>query len=507
MRRFGTLVEGFVYACSTYAEKTALICGGDRISYGDYYRAAASLAVRLKEIGIGNGARVVIVRPSSIETSVAAHAVWAAGGQTVLLNPLYTKREFEILIADAEPAAILCDDAFMEILKPLAEKGGVGAILGFEADRLTETQDRQGPPLGLPEPRPKPDDAAALIYTGGTTGLPKAAFHTHANVMAMVCQHDESWHLAAPDNVILNVAPQPHIWGLAMTVMSPMVGGNTIVIVPKFDPVAVVDAMVRHGVTMFTGGPSTIYHALLALPDIEQADLSRLKYCFGGGSPFAEGTHKAWEDATGIKILEGYGMTEGAPFTHTPLDQPPHIGSAGVCVPGTEVKVVDIETGDRTLDAGEIGELCFRGAQVVTHYWKRPEESEDTFRDGWVHTGDIGSGDAEGWVSIVDRKKDMVIVGGYNVYPREIDEVLFLHPDITEAAVVGVPDDHWGEILHAYVVARPDIPVTPDDVLDHCRDRLAKYKVPALVTVADALPKTDSNKIDKKVLRERALEN
>jgi len=505
LRRFGTLVDMFDHSCRTFADQTALICDDDRISFDECRRSIAVLAARLREHGVGGGARVVVVRLSSIETSIAAHAVWAAGGQTVLLNPLYTEPEFAALIADAEPVAVLCDDDFGDMLEPLARKAGAEVLLKFDADKLVTKDMRAAPYRDLPAPLPGPDDPGALIYTGGTTGLPKAAFHTHAHLMAMVCQHDETWHLAEPGNVALNVAPQPHIWGLAMTLLSPLAGGNAVVIVPKFDPEAVLEALVRHRVTMFTGGPATIYHALMGRADINSADLSRLRYCFGGGSPFAAGTQEAWEKLTGVKITEGYGMTEGAPLTGNPLDRPPRIGSVGVVPPRTEVKVVDVETGDIELALGEIGELCFRGPQVVEGYWKRPDESAATFRGGWLHTGDIGAVDEEGFISIVDRKKDMAIVGGYNVYPREIDEVLYQHDAVQEAAVVGVPDDYWGEILHAFVVALPDSDLNADDVLSYCAERLAKFKVPAKATVADALPKTATNKIDKRALRESAM--
>lgn len=504
IRQFGTVVDLFDHVGRAHAGNTALIAGEDRINYGEYHRSAALLAGRLREIGVRDGARVVVVRGSSIETSISAHAVWAAGGQTALLNPLYTEREFSLLLADVEPVAILCDDPFLEFLRPLAQSLKIPTVLAFGKDELTTREMRAGPPVELPEPRPAPADAAALIYTGGTTGLPKAAFHRHEHLLAMVCQHQQTWRLAEPGNVVLNVAPQSHIWGFAMTLMSPLAGGNAVVLIPRFDPVTVLEALVRHKVTIFTGGPATIYHALMGLPEITEADLSHLKRCFGGGSPFAAGTLEAWKRLTDVDLLEGSGMTEGAPLTGNPLGGPSHAGSAGVVVPDTEIKVVDLEGGGRTLAVGETGELCYRGPQIVNHYWKKPEETADTFRDGWLHTGDIGYLDSQGRVFIVDRKKDMVIVSGYNVYPREIDEVLFAHPQVVEAAAVGVPDDHRGEVLHAYVVPGPGAALDVEEIMRYCEQNLAKYKVPASITVAEALPKTATNKIDKIALRKMA---
>ena len=304
--------------------------------------------------------------------------------------------------------------------------------------------------------------------------------------------------------MVLNVAPQSHIWGLGMTLLSPLLGANTIVNMPRYRPDLVLEALARHRVTIFAGGPSTIYNGLMGVPEFADAELGRLRRCFGGGAPFAAETLRAWERLTGVGIHEGYGMSEAAPLTGCPIGVPAKIGSAGLPVPETEVEVVDLGTGTRVLAAGETGELRFRGPQVISHYWNRPEETAAAIRDGWIHTGDIGFVDAEGWVHIVDRKKDMVIVGGYNVYPREIDEVLFAHPAAQEAATIGVPDDRWGEALRAYVVLRPGQSVSVADLAAWCAERLAKFKRPSGLSIEAALPKTPARKIDKMALRQRA---
>lgn len=504
LRPFDNIVDMFDHAAGRRPRGVAMICGDDRLTYAEYRRCVAGLAAWLGAHRVGAGDRVAVVNGNGLETSIAAHAVWAAGGQTVLLNPLYTEHELGPLLADAMPTIVLCDDALREMLAPLAAAAGAGSPFGLGAAGLDVGRWRTDAGHGLPAARPGPGDPAALIYTGGTTGLPKAAFHTHASLMAMVYLHDASWHLGAPDNVVLNVAPQSHIWGLGMTLLSPLLGANTIVNMPRYRPDLVVAALARHRVTIFAGGPSTIYHGLMGAPEIRHANLARLRRCFGGGAPFAAETLRAWERLTGVRIYEGYGMSEAAPLTGTPIEGPAKVGSAGPAVPETEVEVVDVATGRRALAAGETGELRFRGPQVVCRYWNRPEETAAAIRDGWIHTGDIGFVDADGWVHIVDRKKDMVIVGGYNVYPREIDEVLFAHPAVREAATVGVPDQHWGEALCAYVVLMPGQDAGVEELRAWCAERLAEFKVPSALRIAAALPKTAARKIDKRALRERA---
>ncbi len=501
--QFSTIVDMFDHVSGRWPERTAMISGDHSLSYRAYRFAAGVLAERLWDLDVGRGDRVAVFKGNSIELSIAAQAIWAAGAQTVLLNPLYTARELGPLLLDAAPAVLLCDDALMDLAAPLAAEAGISA-LAFAADDLTSERGDESADRPLPGPRPGPDDAASLVYTGGTTGLPKAAFHSHATTMAHIRMHDATWRLGEPGQTVLNVAPQSHVWGLAMTLQSPLLGGATIVNVPAFKPAEVLEALVRHRVTVFTGGPSTVYNALMGLPEIATADLGALRRCFGGGAPFAEETVRAWHHLTGTTILEGYGMSEAGPICGNSLERPPRIGSVGLAMPGMELEVVDIENGTLVLPPGEAGEIRVRGPNVISHYWRRPEESAAAIRDGWLHTGDIGLVDAEGYVQIVDRKKDMAITGGYNVYPREIDEVLFAHPAVQEAAAMAVPDPHWGEVLQAYVVLLPGQAADEEELRAWCQARLAKYKIPARIEVAGALPKTPANKIDKRALREQA---
>jgi long-chain acyl-CoA synthetase len=502
MPDFSTMVEMFDHVAGRWPERTAMISGEARLSYRAYRHGAGVLAERLWSLGVERGGRVAVFKGNSIELSIAAQAIWAAGAQLVLLNPLYTARELGPLLLDAAPAVLLCDDDLMALAAPLAAEAGI-AVLAFQADGLTDERGDESADRPLPGPPPGPGEPASLVYTGGTTGLPKAAFHSHATTMAHIRMHDATWRLGEPGQTVLNVAPQSHVWGLAMTLQSPLLGGATIVNVPRFQPAEVLEALVRHRVTVFTGGPSTVYNALMGLPEIATADLGALERCFGGGAPFAEETVRAWQGLTGNPILEGYGMSEAGPICGNPLDRP-RPGSVGLAMPGMELEVVDVESATQVLAPDEAGEIRVRGPNVCSHYWQRPEETAQAIRGGWLYTGDIGLVDAEGYVCIVERKKDMAITGGYNVYPREIDEVLFAHPAVQEAAAVAVPDAHWGEVLWAYAVLSPGQTADADELMDWCRERLAKYKIPARIELAEGLPKTPANKIDKRALRELA---
>lgn len=497
---FETVVDMLEHAGQQHPDHTAIICGENEITYGDYYACAAGIAAELIDID-ARGERVLILKGNSIETSVAAYGVWAAGCQVVLINPLYTERELGPLLNDASPSVVLCDVQFEAMLRPLAAAAGVSEFWCFGDEKMSFDKWRGDRNLKFPQPKPKADDLNMLTYTGGTTGVPKAAVHTHKTVFLAGQLIESTWPTKIAEDIWLNVAPQSHIWGWCMTLLAPVYGCNTVVIVPQFRPDLVIDDLVRTKATIFAGGPSAIYNALLSVPTLKEADLSNLRLSAGGGSPFAEGTINAWQEITGNLIHEGYGMSEGAPISLNRTYHEIKIGSVGRPCPLTEVEIVDTDTGTKTLPVGEDGEIKVRGPQMVASYLNRPEETAETIRDGWTHTGDIGHLDEDGYIFIVDRKKDMVIVGGYNVFPREIDEVLFAHSGIAEAAAIGAPDDYKGEVIQAYVVLAPGASLTEEEIIGYCQETLAKFKVPTVIHIEESLPKTPAAKIDKMALR------
>jgi long-chain acyl-CoA synthetase len=283
--------------------------------------------------------------------------------------------------------------------------------------------------------------------------------------------------------------------------------GGTLVVLPRYHPLEVLQALVEERITIFPGSP-TLFTGLMANEVFAATDLSRIHTCYSGSAPLPEETLRRWEQAVGAPVYEGYGQTEAGPvLTFNPVNGARKPGSVGVPVAGTDIQIVDAESGTRVLPAGEKGEIRARGPQIMSGYCNRPEETATALREGWLYTGDIGELDADGYLSIRDRKKDMVIVGGYNVYPREVDEVLAMHSAVQEAAAVGAPDAYRGEVVRAFVVLRPGAVATPADIIAHCAKNLARYKVPVSVAILDALPRTTVNKTDKNALRERAAKH
>jgi long-chain acyl-CoA synthetase len=419
-------------------------------------------------------------------------------------NPFFTMPELKKVLADVDARLMICDPAMRAKAEEVARVLGIPGVMvlgsgGVSIDAWIEDAalDR------APESLPGEDDLALLIFTGGSTGVPKGVDHTHRGLMWSLRQHCTVWPIIFGGETFLNAAPMFHIWGLSYATWVPIYARSTLVMMPKYDADKVVTALSKHRVTVFGGGPAPIYMGLLASPLFDDADLSALKYCLSGGAPCPEDLHREWLERTGQPLLEGWGMTEGAPFCLNPCDDVRKILSVGNPVPETEVEIVDLEAGVRVLPLGEAGEVRVRGPQVMLGYRKNREETERTLRDGWVYTGDIGYVDADGFLFLVDRKKDMILVGGYNVYPREIDEVLFNHPKIREAATVGKRDPRLGEVVVAFIVLAYGEKMSAEEVFAYCKENMVKYKRPVEVHFIEALPRTGTNKINRIALRER----
>jgi long-chain acyl-CoA synthetase len=500
--RYTSIVQAFRASVASYPDTTALVCGERRLSYADLGRAVSGLSRRLRELCI-EGGRVAIVMPTSIEAVVAVLAVLSAGAQAALINPFFTPAELEVVLGEAEPSVAVCGPEASSKLHALGARCGLANILSFgegdgglQLDRwLVPTE-----PNALDVAEPAPDARALLIFTGGTTGEPKAVEHSHRALFVSVLQHCSVWPVARGKERFLSAAPIFHVWGLAYSTFVPLYSGGTLVIIPKFDPEQVLYALEAEKITIFAGGPAPVYLALSHSSRYAATNFSSLKYSLSGGAPCPEELCRYWQEHTGAPLLEGWGMSEAAPLCLNPPGASKQL-SVGRAVPETQVQVVDLETGTRVLAAGQPGEVRVRGPQLMLGYRSRSAATQEVLRDGWLYTGDIGYLDADAHLFLVDRKKDMIIVGGYNVYPRQVDEVLFKHPKIAEVATIGRADARLGEVLVAFVVPKVNVALSEQEFFEYCRDNLVKYRRPVAVSFLASLPRTNARKIDKQALR------
>ena len=499
-----TVVHMLYAAARARPEALALVCDDDTLTYREYAACAAGLALELQDGGIGHGARVVLLMGNSADIAVATFGVQAAGAEVVPLNPGYTASELGPMLDDAAPAAIVFDSAIASTVRPLLESIGALSIeIGPTARRLTAWRDRAE--LADRLPLPDPDSLSTLQYTGGTTGRAKGVDLTHRAVAITVAQREALLPTATDDERVLAITPLFHVYAVSMGLYLAANCRATLVVVARYRPEAVLEAIGRHRITLLGGSP-TILVGLMGCDAFRSADLGSLRLCFSGSSALPEATLQRWESATGCAIAEGYGQSEAGPvLAFNPRHGVRKIGSVGIAVPQTELEIVDIESGGGPLPVGAVGEIRARGPQVMRGYRNLPAETAEALRDGWLYTGDIGAIDRDGYLTIRGRKKEMVIVGGYNVYPREVEEALCTHPAVREAAVVGVPDAYRGEALVAAVVLVGGDPVMGDALLEHLATRLVRYKVPRDVRVMAELPKTSIGKVDKARLRDEVL--
>jgi len=501
-----TVVDLLAERSGTAAELTALVCGDERVDYAGYLGAVAAFARELRELGAA-GERVATLIGNSIDGCIAALACLAAGAQQAPLNALLTPHELAPILADAEPLVFVVQAALADAALPVARQVGIEHIIvvGEGARRLAVRPqgDVAWPPL---PPLPHADALALLQYTGGTTGRAKGVELTHRAIAVNVAQREALVPTRAGDR-ILCITPVAHAYGMAMGLLLALNAQGTLVIVPRYQPEVVLDLVARERISVFLGSP-TIFVGLLAQPQSAGTDWSHLHTCISGASALAAATLERWRALVGAPVLEGYGMTEAGPvIAFNSAGGAVKPGTVGCAVPGTEIEIVDVESGELVLARGERGEIRVRGPQLMRGYRGRPDEMAAALRDGWLYTGDIGWLDDDGCLAICDRKKDMAKVGGYNVYPREVEEVLFAHPDVVDAAVFGVPDAYRGEALRACVVPRQGAGTNMGSGGDaealraFCAERLSRYKVPADFRFMAALPKTAANKTDKAALR------
>src|SRR3954464_1271309 len=475
------------------ADHLAIKLDDFELNYQILNEASARVAGFLKSKGVEPGDRVGIMLPNVPHFPVVFYGALRAGAVVVPMNVLLKPREGGFYLKDPEAKLVFAWHDFAEAAEQGASDAGVEAILVkpgefeqmlFQQEADHGMADRSG------------DDTAVILYTSGTTGTPKGAELTHDNLLGNVDTILTSLIEMQTDDVVLGALPFFHVFGLTCGLNSTMKAGGTLTLIPRFDPDHALEIIERDRVTIFQGVP-TMYVAMLHSGKADSADVSTLRLCVSGGSAMPGEVLRAFEEKFGCKILEGYGLSETSPvasFNHP--DRERKVGSIGTPVAGVEMKVVDED--DNEVEQGEVGEIVIKGPNVMKGYWQRPDATAEAMRGGWFHSGDMARTDEDGYFYIDDRKKDLIIRGGYNVYPREVEEVLYEHPKIREAAVVGVPHDEWGEEIGAAVVCHEGEELAPEQVSDYVKERIAAYKYPRLVWFLEDLPKGPTGKILKR---------
>ena len=468
------------------------------LTYAELDRGARGVAASLRARGIAAGDKVAVMVPNVPEFTLTYYGILYAGATVVPLNVLLSAPEVTYHIQDSEAKLLVAHPLFKDPASLGAEGAGVPVVWseGGGPDDLAAMQ--AAAPLEAIHPT-SPDDTAVLLYTSGTTGKPKGAELTHANLLVNCAVVVPKLLPIGKDDVALATLPLFHSFGQTCIQNASIACGGTFTLLPRFTPAEAFEIMERDRVTLFAGVP-TMYFALLHHEGERRFDLGSLRYCMAGGAPMPVEVMKAFEEKFPVKIQEGYGLSETSPVaSFNTLDRARKPGSIGYPVWGVEMAILD-DKGHPLAD-GERGEICIRGHNVMKGYWKRPEATAEAMRGGWFHSGDIGIRDADGCYTIVDRLKDMILRGGFNVYPREVEEVLYAHPAVVEAAVVGTPHESHGEEVKAVVALAKDQVVSPEELITWCKGRLAAYKYPRIIQMVEALPKGPTGKILKRELR------
>ncbi len=509
-------------AAESFPDATATIFFDHRRSYRSLSDDAWRFANALRRLGVVKGDRVALTLPNCPQFMVAFYGALRAGAVVVPCNPLYTVPELHQQLKDSGARTLVvlsrlypvakaarADTAVRDVivtnikeemppvlrlLFTLAKekKEGHRAAFGGDPGAVALRSLLKGPPERF-DAGVGPNDLAVLQYTGGTTGVSKGAMLSHRALVANTLQ-SRAWFTNFRDgqDTVMGVMPFFHVYGLTVVMSLAVQAAAAIVLEPQLDLAHILADVQRHKPKVFSGAPR-IYNGINNSPLAKRYDLRSIEACISGSAPLLVETHRKFVALTGAKLVEGYGLTEAAPVTHcNPIfgNGKQKLGSIGVPFPDVESKVVDLETGERECPTGEAGELVLHGPQLMDGYYQRPDETAQTIRNGWLYTGDIATVDADGYVAIVDRKKEMIIVSGYNVYPREVEEALATHPAVLDGAAIGIPDQLRGEVVKAFVVLKAGSAATADEIVAHCRTQLAPFKVPKEIEFRDSLPKT-----------------
>ena len=527
-------------AAADHPEQPAIIFGGrvgsrlldHSLSYRQLDEAVDRFAAALQKLGVQEGDRVAIIMPNCPQFVIAFYGCLRAGGIAVPFNFLYTGPELQHQLNDAgaQIAIVLSPDyakihgirdktslrhvivtnikeymnPILRLLFTLAQekKGGHRVELASEADAWFQDLLKGTPPKPEPVDR-APGDTACLLYTGGTTGVPKGAQLSHRNLVSNAVAGLVWAHTRRGGEITIGALPLFHSYGMTSVMNMGIAGALTMILIPDpRDVLHIMGAISKHHATFYPGVP-TMYVAINNHPKVQEFDLDSITVCLSGAAPLPGEVQERFQDLTGARLVEAYGLTETSPATHVnPVYGPNKIGFIGLPWPDTDARIVDLDTGEQELPMGDVGELIIQGPQVMQGYWNQPTETANALRQHpdlgpglWLHTGDIAQMDEEGYFQIVDRKKDMIICGGFNVYPRDVEETLYQNPAVQETAVTGAPNEYRGETVKAYVVLKGSMDATEEELIAFCRERLAKYKTPTSVEFRQELPKSTVGKV------------
>ncbi len=526
-------------AAARWPNRPAIRFYGGTIRYRELDNLANRFAQALIRAQVQPGGVVGLMLPNLPQTVIGYYGSLRAGAVVTPINPLYVEHEIEYQVTDSGCETILALEQFYSRIKPLLGSTCLRRVILTSVkdylpwlkrllypiragkERRPEGRPTLGPAVSSlrlfmdgPAVRPavavRPHDIALLQYTGGTTGTPKGVVLTHHNLVCNTWQC-RNWmaDLRQGQEVFLGVLPFFHVYGISACQNLAIGVAGTLVLLPRFQVTEVLGTIARERITVFPGIPA-MYAAISGQQHVTRYDLRSIRLCISGAGPLPQSVQDRFESLTGARLVEGYGLTEAGPVTHVnPLRTPPgerRRGSIGLPLPDTDAKIVDVETGQREVPAGEVGELIIRGPQVMRGYWKRDAETQQVLKNEWLLTGDLARMDAAGFFTIEGRKKEMIKAGGENVYPREVEEVLLRHPQVEDAVVVGIPQDLRGELIKAYVVLKPGAAATAVDILAHCRKDLAKFKVPKQIEFRPSLPKTLVGKVLRRLLVEEEVQ-
>lgn len=527
-----SLAQLLINTAKEYPNIDALHFMGKKVKYKNLLDYVYRFANALRSLGVKKGDRVALMLPNSPQAVIGYYGALMIGAVVVQNNPLYTEREIEHQINDSGAETIVALDLVYPRVANVRETTQLKNIiitsmkdfLPFPKNLLYPLKlKKDGQYVDIPDEKgiysmmklmkeqsneyveveinPK-EDLALLQYTGGTTGRAKGVMLTHSNLVANVVQVSHWLYKARKGKErVLGALPFFHVFGMTAVMNFNIYIAGTVILVPRFNVGELLELIQKEKPTYFPGAP-TMYIALLNHPKTNEYDLSSIQACISGSAPLPVEVQQKFEELTGARLVEGYGLTETSPVTHAnPIWTKRKSGSIGIPWPDMDAKVLDPSTGEE-VDQGAIGELTVKGPVVMKGYWNRPEETNKVLNDGWLSTGDMATIDEEGFFYIVDRKKDMIIAGGYNIYPREVEEVLYEHPAVQEAVVIGIPDPYRGETVKAFIVKKQNAKVTEEEFNEFCRANLAAYKVPKLYEFRDELPKTLVGKILRRTLLE-----